>query len=429
MSSGGGLVKIAGIDKERICEFLDIEVDDGAFAEFLSRRNGALLGVDIAGDRNMKQRYVWETGKEFAISDFGGLTLYMAGVFTPKDPTLRSVILVGDLFLEEVDNRRGEGNQVLVKIGHRDDAPRVAKAIDALDFPVKLQTSTQQAALDQAVADLDEMLRYAAHVIAAVAIVIFIGLANATSMAVRERVREVGMLRSLGFSRRKVVSLIAGEAFSLSLAGGLIGCGVAYLMISLVGGRCTPGRTRSRWRCTRGSRSRRPPPPGSSGSPADCPPASARAGSRSWRRCGAWIDERRAAQVLRAKPLAPARAHGAHGARAFAPHGAHRLPRGVRAVFRSRAARAGRPAGADRAFKARADLRVLVDQALGPRPPRELRGGRPRHDAGLRGAVQQGALQLREREACRRRPGFFPARASSTASARSWRRRCSPVSS
>ncbi len=49
MSSGGGLVKIAGIDKERIRDFLDIEVDDGALREFRARRNGALLGVDIAG--------------------------------------------------------------------------------------------------------------------------------------------------------------------------------------------------------------------------------------------------------------------------------------------------------------------------------------------------------------------------------------------
>ncbi|MCU0725816.1 MAG: ABC transporter permease [Planctomycetes bacterium] len=236
MSSGGGLVKIAGIDKGRIAEFLDIEVSEEALREFRERRNGALLGVDIANDRDMRQRFVWEAGKEFAIADFGGLTMFMAGVFTPRDPTLRSVILAGDVFLEEVDDRRGEGNQILVKIAHRDEAPRVAKAIDSMDFPVKLQTSTQQAALDQAVADLDEMLRYAAHVIAAVALVIFVGLANATSMAVRERVREVGMLRSLGFRRRKVVGLVAAETLLLSLAGGLLGCGGAWALIAASGG-------------------------------------------------------------------------------------------------------------------------------------------------------------------------------------------------
>ncbi len=228
-------MKIAGISKERLREFVDLEVSDDAWREFTSRRNGALLGVDIAGDRNMKQRYVWEEGREFAMADFGGLTLFMAGTFTPRDPTLRSVILVGDEFLADADQRRGEANQVLVKIRSRDEAAAVAKSIDALDFPVKLQTSTQQAALDQAATDLDEMLRYAAHVMLVVVAVIFIGLANATSMAVRERTREVGMLRSLGFSRRKVVGLVGAEAMSLSFLGGLIGCLSAYGVISVFG--------------------------------------------------------------------------------------------------------------------------------------------------------------------------------------------------
>jgi len=41
-------VKIVGIDKKRLREFLEIEVDPAVWAEFTSRRNGALLGIDIA---------------------------------------------------------------------------------------------------------------------------------------------------------------------------------------------------------------------------------------------------------------------------------------------------------------------------------------------------------------------------------------------
>lgn len=217
-------MKIVGIDKDRLREFLEIEVAPEVWNEFRARRNGALLGIDIANDEGISDRYIWEQGREFVMADFGDLSLYMAGTFVPKDPTLRSVILTGDLFLQEVDDRRGIANQLIVSVRHHDDGARVAAAIAALDAPVKLHAETMQAAFDQAVEDLDEMLAYARHVILAVGIVIFVGLANATSMSVRDRRREVGVLRSLGFTRRRITALIASESLLLALLGGLIGC-------------------------------------------------------------------------------------------------------------------------------------------------------------------------------------------------------------
>ena len=54
MSSGGGLVKIAGVDKDALRKFYEIDVDPEVWEEFKSRRNGALLGAGItalfAGD-------------------------------------------------------------------------------------------------------------------------------------------------------------------------------------------------------------------------------------------------------------------------------------------------------------------------------------------------------------------------------------------
>lgn len=217
-------MKIVGIDKERLQEFLEIEVDPAVWKEFLARRNGALLGIDIANDSDISDRYVWTEGREFVMADFGDLSLYMAGTFVPKDPTLRSVILTDDIFLQEVDDRSGVANQLIVSVRHHDVGQRVAEAINALDAPVKLHAETMQAAFDQAVEDLDEMLAYAKHVILAVGIVIFVGLANATSMSVRDRRREVGVLRSLGFTRRRITALIASESLLLALLGGLIGC-------------------------------------------------------------------------------------------------------------------------------------------------------------------------------------------------------------
>ena len=47
--------------------------------------------------------------------------------------------------------------------------------------------------------------------------------ANTMAMSVRERVREVGVLKTLGFAPGAILGLILGEAFAISMAGGLIG--------------------------------------------------------------------------------------------------------------------------------------------------------------------------------------------------------------
>jgi putative ABC transport system permease protein len=42
-------------------------------------------------------------------------------------------------------------------------------------------------------------------------------------MSIRERTREVAVLRTLGFRRRMILRLFVGEAIILSFAGGLLG--------------------------------------------------------------------------------------------------------------------------------------------------------------------------------------------------------------
>jgi len=44
------------------------------------------------------------------------------------------------------------------------------------------------------------------------------------AMSVRERIREVGILKTLGFNNSAILGMILGEAAFLSLVGGIIGC-------------------------------------------------------------------------------------------------------------------------------------------------------------------------------------------------------------
>lgn len=54
--------------------------------------------------------------------------------------------------------------------------------------------------------------------------------ASTMSMAIRERMREIAVLKAIGFNTRHVFGLILAESFGLAMVGGLIGCGGARLL-------------------------------------------------------------------------------------------------------------------------------------------------------------------------------------------------------
>ena len=58
--------------------------------------------------------------------------------------------------------------------------------------------------------------------------------ANTMAMSIRERTREVAVLKTLGFTRRAVLGLFVGEAVALSLVGGIVGALGAYMFVYLM---------------------------------------------------------------------------------------------------------------------------------------------------------------------------------------------------
>jgi putative ABC transport system permease protein len=54
------------------------------------------------------------------------------------------------------------------------------------------------------------------------------------AMSIRERTREVAMLKTLGFTRGKVFSLFVGEAVALSLLAGVVGIVAAVGFVQLL---------------------------------------------------------------------------------------------------------------------------------------------------------------------------------------------------
>src|SRR6187397_1740890 len=56
--------------------------------------------------------------------------------------------------------------------------------------------------------------------------------ASTMSMAIRERFRELAILKAIGFRRRELFAFILAESFGLAMAGLLVGAGGAWLLFT-----------------------------------------------------------------------------------------------------------------------------------------------------------------------------------------------------
>src|SRR5207302_2216166 len=112
-----------------------------------------------------------------------------------------------------------------VLAGSPDDVPKVAKAIDDMFDISSAQTKTEseQAFALSFVSFLGNVKLVLMVICAAVTFTILLVSANTMAMSVRERIREVGILKTLGFSNGAVLGIILGEAAVIALLGGVVG--------------------------------------------------------------------------------------------------------------------------------------------------------------------------------------------------------------
>jgi len=138
-------------------------------------------------------------------------------------------------------------SMLYVKLSDPDKADQLQARIERRFSDLTVSTSARFVEQEQLLGMLDG----AAMAVAGLAVVIGgITMTNTLFMSVFERTREIGVLRSLGWRRRRVMGMILGEAILLALLGGLAGSGLGVLslaaisksgsVLSVFGGQLTP---------------------------------------------------------------------------------------------------------------------------------------------------------------------------------------------
>ena len=136
---------------------------------------------------------------------------------------------------------KGNVGMFTVLADSADSVPRIARAVDDEFRNSTTQTKTESESAFQLgfINSLGNVKAFLLSICAAVTFTVLLVSGNTMAMSVRERVREVGVLKTLGFTRPAILGMILGESVSLAVVGGAIGLGIAAGLCSLL--RMAPG--------------------------------------------------------------------------------------------------------------------------------------------------------------------------------------------
>jgi putative ABC transport system permease protein len=205
---------------------------------FVESEASAMVSRDLAKERGWKlgQRVVFQS---FQFPGEWGLTIACIYDAVGADWAKRAIWMHYDYFDRALPE---DARDKLLYIAAEASAPgqggALARSIDRRFETAPVPTLSMEdrvlsaATLGRLAAVLGAM-DFVSYLILAVVLAI---LLNTLSLNVRERTREFGVLRAMGFRPRHVYLLVVGEAALIGLAGGTMGLAIAYPLIErLVG--------------------------------------------------------------------------------------------------------------------------------------------------------------------------------------------------
>jgi putative ABC transport system permease protein len=202
---------------------------------FIRQRTACVASRDLA------KKFGWQLGERISlVGDIYNvnLDLTLVGIF--DDPDHNETLFFNHDYLRESlatsDPNRDVLSQLLVQADRPEDVSAVIRAIDEAfansSYPTK--TESEQQFFLSFVSFLGNLKLFLLVIGGAVMFTILLVSANTLSMSVRERIREVGVLKTLGFTREIILVMLIGEAAVLALTGGVIGTAIASALCKLI---------------------------------------------------------------------------------------------------------------------------------------------------------------------------------------------------
>ena len=244
---------VFAVDPARyLAMYPEFTIPRGQRDAFVTTRTGAVAG------RRLADRYGWTVGQKLPLSSEihaktdGSLDweFELVGILDADDPAVRGntdVVLINVAYFDEARQfGRGRTGWYIVRVGDPARARGIAAQIDTLfaNSPDETKTQPEKEFAIGFAKQIGDMGALVTRILVAVFFTILILTGNTMAQAIRERIPELAILKTVGFSDATVTALVLGEAVLLLVLGGGLGMLAATSMLPVVnastGGRFPP---------------------------------------------------------------------------------------------------------------------------------------------------------------------------------------------
>jgi len=230
---------VFSIDPQRHRDsYPEIVMPDDQWKAFEATRTGMIAGKLIA------DKYGWKIGQKIPIASnifpqkngSKAWAFDLVGIYDGKDEDWKkralNVYIQHDYFDEANSFVKGRTNFFILKLADSNQAQQIAQQVDAMfeTSPDETKTQTEKDFNLSFVKQIGDIVLIVRWILFAVFFTLLLVVGNTMAQSVRERVPELAVLKTLGFSDGSVLGFVLAEAIAMCAIGCLIGLALATLL-------------------------------------------------------------------------------------------------------------------------------------------------------------------------------------------------------
>ena len=213
----------------------EIQLSDDERRAFLGDRTGCIIGPGLA------KRYGFTVGDRIVLQV--GIPVYgeqdysftVRGIYSSGGAAIdNNSMYFHWKYADERSIQPGQIGWFVVRIDNPDRVTEVSQAIDAkfANTPYETKTETEQQFQATFASMFGNLSLLLGSIAVAVVVTTLFVAGNTMAMSVRERTTEIAVMRTLGFPAQTIFVFVALEALLMAVVGGLLGAGLARLLVN-----------------------------------------------------------------------------------------------------------------------------------------------------------------------------------------------------
>jgi putative ABC transport system permease protein len=221
----------------------EYDLPDEQKKAWIADRTGVIVGSDTA------KKYGWTVGQRIPIQgtiyrrpDGGPWEFTIDGIYDSKlKGADKTQLLFNYQYLRETipetSGFRDRYNWYVFTIADPNRAPEIAAKIDAMfaNSPSETKTNTEKAFVSDWANQVGDIGKIMMWIVAMAMFTILLVAGNTMAQAIRERTNELAVLKTLGFTERRILWMVLAESTMIAVVGGGIGLALSYTIITLTG--------------------------------------------------------------------------------------------------------------------------------------------------------------------------------------------------